>query len=180
MWPRQKVFLPTGSERRAWLSQDASCQAARAAFQAAGCRGIYSASAIRIPGVGTADEETDRARTRGAWRSPLRCAVLRCTRPGRSGSVRQESVDHGRYLGRSRDQKEMAVVDHVEFRVRDEGGKNFGIDQRDQGIVLAVHDESGLAQPAQPRQAAPAPSVNELIEIAASGRRPDGTPLLFQ
>ncbi len=59
----------------------------------------------------------------------------------------------------------------VQLRMRDQPVHQAGVDQRDDRVVVARHDECRLAQQRQERHARPAGPGGELVEVAT--RRPD-------
>ena len=65
----------------------------------------------------------------------------------------------------------MAAAEDVQARVGDEPVHEMGVGQRDDGVIVAGHDEHGLPQPRQERHAGPAGRGGELIEIAPGQRR---------
>jgi hypothetical protein len=65
----------------------------------------------------------------------------------------------------------MAAAEHVQPRLRNEPVHHPGVDQRDDGVIVARDDERGLSQQRQERHAGPADPGGDLVGIAA--RRAD-------
>jgi hypothetical protein len=59
-----------------------------------------------------------------------------------------------------------AVVD-VQLGVGQQPPHDVGVDQRDDGVVVAGQQQGGLADPGQQRQAGPAGAGGQLVQIAA-------------
>ena len=74
----------------------------------------------------------------------------------------------------------MAIVDNVQLRFGNPRGEDLGVDQRDDRVVVAVHDQCRLAQRLQPREAGPAPCGKQLIQVAAAAKGPDMTAVLSE
>lgn len=49
------------------------------------------------------------------------------------------------HSARLREEEEVTVLNDVKRRVADTGGDNPRVDKRDDRVVIAVHDEGGLA-----------------------------------
>ena len=76
--------------------------------------------------------------------------------------------DRGEVFGVGGQVKVAAVID-VQLAARYQPVHDPGVDQRDDGVVVAGQDQGGLGQPRQPRQAGPADAGGELV-VVASGR----------
>src|SRR3954454_6300195 len=79
----------------------------------------------------------------------------------------QEVVDRGGELAGLGQDAEVAAVVDVEPRVGDQAREHAGVDQRDDRVVVAPHDEGRLPQQRQERQAGPAGHRRELVVVAA-------------
>src|SRR5215467_661889 len=86
----------------------------------------------------------------------------------------EKAVNDRRDVLRLRHQEHVAVVDHVQLGAPNERRQDPGVDERHDRIVQAVHDERGLRQQPQPRKAGPSDGRDQLIEVAAVARRPQG------
>ena len=85
----------------------------------------------------------------------------------RSGRRGAEPVHHRRQLGRLGEQPEVAAVVDVQLGVGQQAPHDAGVEQRDDGVVVAGEQQCRLPDPGQQRQAAPAGAGGELVEVAA-------------
>src|SRR5574337_1310033 len=65
----------------------------------------------------------------------------------------------------------MSVIDDVEPGLAYARGKDLGVDQGNDGVVVAMHHQGRLAQGTQPEQAAPAPPGEHLVVVTPAGLR---------
>src|SRR5689334_2194819 len=94
--------------------------------------------------------------------------------------ARQETAHQRPDFACSRDEKQMPVLDDMQRRAPDAARKDLRVDERNDGIVVAVHDERRLAQGAEPEQAAPSARREQLIHVSASARRANVTAMFRQ
>ena len=81
----------------------------------------------------------------------------------------EKRIDDGcELVGLGQDAEVSAVVD-VQLRVRDQGGLQPRVGDRDDRVVVAAHHQRRLPQEAQERQARPADHGRQLVVVAALG-----------
>ena len=73
----------------------------------------------------------------------------------------------------------MPTVEDVELGIWDQTVQDLRVDRWDELIVIAMQDECGLPEQAEPRQAGPSPHSQCLIEIAAKPTRLVGASKLM-
>src|SRR5512134_3436735 len=87
------------------------------------------------------------------------------------GRFNQKSLDPRHGAREPGDDEEMAAVEDLELRVRYAARQDSCIDEGNDRIVVAGHDECRLLERVQPVDARPAREGIQLIEIADERRR---------
>src|SRR5579875_998765 len=100
--------------------------------------------------------------------SPRCSLVVACVMAGLRVEIItiEERLDHGGQASGVGGQLKMAARINVQLAARDQPVHDAAVDQRDDGVVVTGQDQRGRLQPAQTRQAGPAPRGQQLVVVA--------------
>ena len=90
----------------------------------------------------------------------------------------QEVRNDLRAFSRAGDEKQMAVIDRDQARIRNEPGQDDAVRKRHDRIVRPCHDERRLWEKVEPGQTAPAEAGNQLQVVAVVARPSDMMEML--